>query len=48
MLNKKKCQLTLLHGVNFRFGYYCTQNFVIRGAQKLKTVNNINFSLHED
>jgi hypothetical protein len=48
MLSQKKCQLTLPYDVNLRFDYYCTQNFVICGAQELRMVNNIDFFLHED
>jgi hypothetical protein len=48
MLNYEKCQITLPQGVNFHFGYYCTQKFVILGTQQLKRVNDIDFFVHED
>jgi hypothetical protein len=48
MLNYEKCQITLPQGVNFHFGYYCTQKFVIHGTQQLKRVNDIDFFVHED
>jgi hypothetical protein len=48
MLNKTKCQITSHQGINFCFGYYCTWNFNIHGAQDLKRFNDINFSLHKD
>jgi hypothetical protein len=48
MFSQKKCQLTLLQGVNLHFGYYCTYNFIVHGAQKLRMVNNIDFFLHKN
>jgi hypothetical protein len=48
MLNYKKYQITLPQGVNFHFGYYCTQKNVIHGTQQLKKANDIDFSMHKD
>ncbi len=48
MLNHDKCQVTFPHNINLWFGYFCTKNFVIRGAFEIYIVDNHDFLLHID
>jgi hypothetical protein len=48
MLAQNKCQLDILVGVNLRFRYFCTHNFVICANNELQTMDEIDFSLHFD
>lgn len=48
MLAQNKCQLNIMAGVNLRFGYFCTHNFVINDNNTLQTMDEIDFSLHFD
>lgn len=48
MLSQEKCQINSPHGINLTFGYFCTRNFMIRGAQELRNTDAEDFSLHSD
>lgn len=47
MLAQSICQLTFLTRLNLRFGYFCIQNFFIKGYSKFHNVDFEEFSLLE-
>jgi hypothetical protein len=48
MFAQNKCQLDILVGVNLKFRYFYTHNFVICANNKLQIMDEIDYSLHFD